>query len=104
MRSQTKYVIAGATIILALLGMAYAMFGQDKPKGKATGITLYGCKTATVYMSVKAGRILSPMWADKTMLINVANPMLCNYKGRVTFYVLPTQDYEIEITTKPEAQ
>src|SRR4029077_9309968 len=34
MRSRTKYIIAGATVFLALMAMGYALWGQEKPSPK----------------------------------------------------------------------
>jgi len=81
----------------------FAAPSQDKPKVKATGITLHGCKSATVYLTIKGGHLLAPMWVDKATVVPMANPAICDYNGKLTFYVLPSQDYEIEVT-KPEAK
>jgi hypothetical protein len=100
-------------VILVALGMLMFLRdcnAQEKPqwktthseKRKPTGITLYGCKSVTVYISIN-GRIAAPVWTDKDMAIPMANPATCDYKERLTFYVLPSQDYEIQVT-KPEAR
>jgi len=72
-------------------------------RAKATGITLHGCKSATVYLSTNGGHILAPLWWDKAAEMPGVNPVICDYKGRVKFYVLPSQDYEIEVA-KPETK
>src|SRR5580765_6843205 len=102
-------------IILCLFWAARTISAQEKTatydkttpvtysKAKATGITLHGCKSATVYIAIDRGHILAPMWVDKAATTPMANPAICNYNGKLTFYVLPSQDYEIEVA-KPEAK
>jgi hypothetical protein len=81
---------------LTLQGCANS-YAQEKHKIKSTGITLSDCKSVTVYILVERGHIAAPIWIDKNMEIPGANPTVCNTKKQATFYVLPSQDYEIQV-------
>ena len=116
-------LLVGVAAVIMCLMWAQMTMSQEKPassvstfwagtnkldappqvRAKATGITLHICKSATVYLTTQGGHILAPMWHDKAMEIPGVNPVVCDYKGHVTFYVLPSQDYEIEVV-KPETK
>src|SRR4030095_4377702 len=81
-------IVGVLVIILCLFWAARTMNAQEKPKAaKATGITLNGCKTVTVYLTTQGGHILAPMWSDKTTAVPLSNPTFCDYRGWITFYV-----------------
>ena len=98
LRTVVLIVILGMIAVVTVLFWASRnISAQEKPKPRpATGITLHGCKSVMIYLSTGGGHILAPVWTDKTTIVPAANPLLCNHRGQVTFYVLPSQDYEIQ--------